>query len=153
MSVEEAKRMKRGAFLPAVLILPVAAMFGFDASKSQPMHFLMVFSVASCLAGAVVSISWYGARRRIAEFSKTRLTVEEAQLVWTSPLGETVLPFADIAKVDVQKVRGDVRSIHIMRRKGGQMILEGYESMDEIAATIAAMINGEVNLSDSWIGF
>ena len=152
MSAREALRIKRGAFLPALLILPMAAMFGFDRSKSQPMHFLMVFSVALCLAAAVVTISRYGAKRRIAEFSKTRLKITEKEIQWSSTLGETVLPFAEIDGLRIHKVRGDVRSITLTRNGGGQTVLEGYDSMNDIATRISAGVSTEADSSNSWFG-
>ena len=150
LSESEARRMRRGAFLPVVLILPMAAMFGFDKSKSQPAHFLMVFSVAIVIAAIVVSIGWYGAKRRIDEFSRTMLTITLGQLVWKSSLGRTELAMHDIAAVTIQKVRGKVRSVSLARSTGGRTLLEGYADMDVIAKKITSNVSCKVASTNTW---
>ena len=150
MSEEEARRMRRGVFLPALLILPMAAMFGFDQSKSQPMHFLMVFSVALGIAAAVVSISWYGAKRRIDEFSRTTLMFAGDGLVWESALGRSELKLSDVTAVSIQKTRGAVRSI-ALTRTGTTTTLEGYNSMEVIAGWLEERLICPISTTNSWL--
>ncbi len=150
-SAAEATRMRRGAFLPALLILPMAAMFGFDESKSQPMHFLMIFAMASGLAAVVVSISWYGAKRRIDELSRMTLKVAADHLTWDSSLGETVIPFADVTAISINKVRGAVRTVTLMRRDGRKYTIEYFQKMDTIADQLAQIKNAEIVTVNNWL--
>ncbi len=147
----EATRMRRGAFLPALLILPMAAMFGFDQSKSQPMHFLMIFAMASGLAAVVVSISWYGAKRRIAEFSRMTLKVAADHLTWVSSLGETVIPFAEVTSISINKVRGVVRTVTLIRRDGRKYTIEGFQKMGTIADQLAQIKKAEITSANNWL--
>lgn len=142
--------MRRGAFLPVLLILPMAAMFGLDRSKSQPMHFLMVFSVALVIAAIVVSIGWYGAKRRIDEFSRTMLTITPGKLVWNSSLGRSELQLTEITAIMIQKVRGRVRSVSVTRSTGGRTILEGYADMDVIAEKLSSNVSCDVATTNTW---
>ncbi|MGI9204443.1 MAG: hypothetical protein ACR2Q3_10560 [Woeseiaceae bacterium] len=150
LSEAEARRMRRGAFLPVLLILPMAAMFGFDQSKSQPMHFLMVFSVAAVIATIVVSIGWYGAKRRIDEFSRTVLTITPDRLVWNSSLGQSELELGDIDAVSIIKVRGSVRSVSLVRSTGVRTLLEGYADMDVIAEKLSNYVNCDAVSTNAW---
>lgn len=142
--------MRRGAFLPVLLILPMAAMFGFDRSKSQPTHFLMVFAIASLIAAIVVSIGWYGAKRRIDEFSRTMLTITPEKLVWNSSLGRSELELADIVAVSIRKVRGHVRSVLLTRNAGANTVLEGYVNMDVIAHMLTSNVSCDVTTTNTW---
>ena len=150
LSDAEARRMRRGAFLPILLILPMAAMFGFDRSKSQPIHFLMVFSVATLIAAIVVSIGWYGAKRRIDEFSRTMLTITPDKLVWNSSLGRSELALGDIEAVLIRKVRGSVRSVSLTRGTGASTLLEGYADMDIIAENLTSRLSCDVTTTNTW---
>jgi hypothetical protein len=149
LSESEARRMRRGAFLPVLLILPMAAMFGLDKSKSQPMHFLMVFSVAVVIAAVVVSIGWYGARRRIDDFSRTTLTITADKLIWNSSLGQSELNLDGITNLSVRKVRGAVRSVVLSRSGGGQTTLEGYADMDVIAKRLCDNVTCEITSTNT----
>lgn len=151
LSESEARRMRRGAFLPVLVILPMAAMFGIDKSKSQPMHFLMVFSVAVVIAAIVVAIGWYGARRRIDEFSRTTLTITADKLIWNSSLGKSELDLDNITAVSIRKVRGAARSVTLIRHTGGKNLLEGYADMDVIAKRIAANTQCEATITNTWL--
>lgn len=144
--------MRRGAFLPILLILPMAAMFGLDSSKSQPMHFLMTFTIATIIAAVVVSVSRNGAKRRIAEFSRTSLVVADGEIVWTSGSRRTELNLADITKIDVQDTRGSVRTIVLSREGGVRTTLEGYERMNDLLARIIAHTDVKVTRSSRWLG-
>ena len=143
--------MRRGAFLPALLILPMAAMFGFDSSKSQPMHFLMIFAMACGLAAVVVSISWYGAKRRIDEFSRMTLEIASDHLTWASSLGETKIPFAEVKSVSISKVRGVARAVTVSRRDGKASTIEGFEKMDAIADHLAQIDEAEIDVVNNWL--
>lgn len=151
LSETEAGRMRRGAFLPVLLILPMAAMFGLDRSKSQPMHFLMVFSVAMLIAAIVVSIGWYGAKRRIDEFSRTILTIASDKLVWNSSLGQSELELGDIVAISIRKVRGSVRSVSLTRSTGARTLLEGYADMDVIAEKLTNNVSCDVTTTNTWL--
>lgn len=152
ISEAEARRMRRGAFLPILLILPMAAMFGLDASKSQPMHFLMTFTVAAIIGAVIVSVSWNGAKRRIAEFSRTSLAVVDGKIVWTAGSRRTELDLVDVIRIDVQDTRGSVRTIVLSREGGVRTTLEGYERMDDLLARILKHTDAEVIRSSRWLG-
>lgn len=130
ISDAEIRKTRRGAFLPALLILPIAAMFGLDSSKSQPMHFLMTLCVGIGFAAAVVSIGWYGAKRTISEYSRTSLTVADGKLIWKSGAGVTALDLSEIKSVDKHERRGNVQSITLDLIDGGQKRLQGYDRMN-----------------------
>ena len=103
--------MRRGAFLPLFLIVPLAAVYGLDASKSQPTHFLITILIGVVCAAVVVSISWHAANRRIAEFSKTVISIDNGRLMWTSGVGNSDLDLSTVNSVIVRQWRGTVRSI------------------------------------------
>lgn len=144
--------MRRGAFLPILLVLPMAAMFGLDKSKSQPMHFLMTFAIATGIAAVIVSVSWHGAKRRITEFSRTRLSIVDGKVVWTTGRRKTELNLNDVTKIDVQYARGSVRSIVLRRAGGVQTTLEGYERMDNLLERLCQHSDAEVTRTSRWLG-
>lgn len=115
------------------------------------MHFLMIFSVAVVIAAIVVAIGWYGAKRRIDEFSRTTLTITPDKLVWNSSLGRSELDLHDITTLSIRNVRGGVRSVALTRSGGRQTTLEGYADMDVIAKTIADNAKCEVSITNSWL--
>jgi len=148
----EARRMRRGAFLPIALIVPMAAMFGLDASKSQPMHFLMTFAVATGVAAIVVSMGWAGAKRRIAEFAAIRLSVEGGKIVWSTASRRTELDLHDVTKIEVLEIRGAVRTITLVRTNRARTTLEGYERMSELVDEVCAQTDVEVVRISRWMG-
>ena len=135
--------MRRGAFLPAVLIVPLATMYGLDSSKSQPMHFLITFIIGLVCAAVVDSISRSAAERRIRELSKTTLNVGDGKLVWTSGMGETELGLDAISKVTVRQGRGSVRSITLTLDTGRNIELQGYKEMNDLLASLRAHVKSE----------
>ena len=144
--------MRRGAFLPILLIFPMAAMFGLDSSKSQPMHFLMTFMVATGIAAVIVSVSWHGAKRRIAEFSKTRLSIVDGSILWTMGSRRTQLKLADVTRIDVQESGGSVRSIVLARTGGARTTLEGYERMNDLLEILEQNSDAEIKRTTRWLG-
>jgi len=129
ISDAEIGKTRRGAFLPALLILPIAALFGLDSSKSQPMHFLMTFSIGILFAAAVVSIGWFGAQKRIAEYRKTSLTIADGKLIWRSGIGQSELDLSMVESVARRGGRGDVSVITLTLADGSRKTLEGYDRM------------------------
>lgn len=152
LSEAEARRMRRGAFLPILLILPLAAMFGLDSSKSQPLHFLMTFTVALVIGAVIVSVSWHGARRRIAEFSRTSLSVTDGKIVWTTGSRRTELSLGEVTKIDAQGSRNSVRSIVLWRAGGTRTTLEGYERMNDLLELLRRQADVEITRSIRWLG-
>lgn len=152
LSEAEARRLRRGAFLPVVLIVPVALIFGLESSKPQPMHFLMTFAVATGIGAVVVSIGWYGAQRRIAEFSRTRLSIEDGRMVWTFGARKTELNLDEVKKIDVAETRGSVRSIVLYRAGGMRTTLEGYGHMNEMLDRLCQYSQAEVVRTSRWMG-
>lgn len=144
--------MRRGAFLPIVLIVPMAAMFGLDSSKSQPMHFLMTFAVATGIAVIIVSMGWAGAKRRIAECSAIRLSIEEGKVVWTTASRRTELDLNEVIKIEVLENRGMVRTIALVRSNRARTTLEGYEGMNELLAELCRHTDVEVARTSRWMG-
>ena len=152
LSESEARRMRRGAFLPILLIFPMAAMFGLDSSKSQPMHFLMTFTIATGIAAVIVSVSWHGAKRRIAEFSRTELSIADGNVVWTTGSRQTELMLSDVTKIDVQESGGSVRSIILRRAGGARTMLEGYERMNDLLEILRQHSDAEITRTSRWLG-
>jgi len=152
LSEAEARRLRRGAFLPIVLIVPVAFMFGLESGKPQPMHFLMTFAVATGIAAVVVSISWYGAQRRIAEFSRTRLSIEDGRMVWAVGTRRTELNLDEVTKIDVSEIRGTVRNIVLHRAGGMRTTLEGYGNMNEMLSRLRRYSQADVVRTSRWLG-
>lgn len=150
-SEAEARRMRRGAFLPILLVAPLALMFGLDKSKSQPMHLLMTFVIASGIAGVIVSIGWYGAKRRITEFSHIILTITDNRLVWSTGASRTEFNLDQVTMIDVQNIRGSVRSIVLRRSDGTKRTLEGYERMDDLLQRICNASSADVTRSSRWL--
>lgn len=152
LSDSEARRMRRGAFLPILLILPLAAMFGLDSSKSQPMHFLATFIVAAVIGAVIVLVSWHGARRRIAEFSRTKLSIVDGKIVWSIGNRKTELNLQEVAKIDVQETRSEVRAIALRRIGGTTTTLEGYADMNELLDDLCQNIDVEISRTVRWLG-
>ncbi len=130
ISAEEINKTRRAPFLPVLLILAMAAMFGFDASKSQPLHFLMVFFVAILFSIAVVSIGLHGARRQVDEYKKCRLTIGADSITWSAAGGDTTLSRSTIISATATIARGKVRVIQLSLADGSQRTLEAYDDMD-----------------------
>lgn len=143
--------MRRGAFLPILLIVPMALMFGLDSSKSQPMHLMMTLTVATVIAAIVVSISWYGTKRRIAEFSLTTLALEDGNIVWTIGTRRTELSLKEVTKIDVQETRGTVRAIVLSRAGGTRTTLEGYERMNDLLDCLCRHTDAEITRTARWL--
>lgn len=152
LSESEARRMRRGAFLPILLIVPLAAMFGLDSSKSQPVHLLMTMTVASVIGAIIVSVSWHGAKRRIAEFSRTSLSIADGRIVWTTGNRQTELALAEITRIDVQGSRKAVRTITLRRSGGSTTMLEGYARMDDLLHLLSQQVDVEVTRTGKWLG-
>jgi hypothetical protein len=152
LSDSEARRMRRGAFLPILIIVPMAAMFGLDSSKSQPMHFLMTFAVATVIGAIIVSVSWHGAKRRIAEFSRTRLAIVDGKIIWTTGNRQTELNLQEVTKIDVQETRSEVRAIALRRASGTTTTLEGYERMNELLDDLCRQVDVETSRTVRWLG-
>jgi hypothetical protein len=152
LSESEARRMRRGAFLPILLIVPMAAMFGLDSSKSQPMHLLMTITVACVIGAVIVSVSWHGATRRIAEFSRTSLSVVNGKIVWATGNRQTELALADVTRIDVHGSRKEVRTIALRRSDGSTTTLEGYARMDDLLQLLSQQTDVEVTRTIRWLG-
>lgn len=152
LSEAEARRMRRGAFLPILLIAPLAAMFGLDSSKSQPLHFLMTVIVAAIIAAVIVSVSWNGAKRRIAEFSRTHLSIVDRKIIWTTGNRQTELNLQEVTKIDVQETRSEVRTIALLRSGGTTTTLEGYERMNELLDELCQQVDVKVIRTKRWLG-
>lgn len=144
--------MRRGAFLPILLIMPMAAMFGLDSSKSQPMHFLMTFAVAAVIGAVIVSVSWHGAKRRIAEFSRTKLSVASGKIIWVTGNRQTEINLDEVIKIDVQETRREVRTIALRRAGGMTTTLEGYGDMHELLDDICEQVDVDVSRTVRWLG-
>jgi len=152
LSKSEARRMRRGAFLPILLIAPMTAMFGLDKSKPQPMHFLMTLTVAFIIGAVIVTVSWHAAKRRIAEFAATSLSIRNGKLVWTTGAHDTELSLREVTKIDVQGTRKSVRTIVLRRANGAATTLEGYERMNELLDSLCQQVDVEVTRTYRWLG-
>ena len=130
--VTESRRMRRGAFLPAVLIVPLATMYGLDSSKSQPTHFLITLLIGLVCAAVVVAISRSAVDRRIRDLSKTSLTSGDDRLIWKSGMGQSELDLDTVSRAIVRQRRGSVRSITLKLDNGRSVELQSYTRMDDL---------------------
>jgi len=145
LSDEEARKIRRGAFLPLFLILPLAVMFGLDPSKSQPTHFIITFLIGVVCAAVVVSIGRHAAKGRIAEFSKTSATIGDGKLVLTSGMGQSDLDLGTVASVAVQQKKDIVRSVIVKFADGRRVVLQGYADMNALLKALRLNVpNGVV---------
>lgn len=152
-SEAEGRRMRRGAFLPLLVILPLAAMFAFDDSKSQPAHFLLTFGMGIVFGTIVVLISRAGANNRIAQMSKTELTVTDGKLVWRSNLGQTELALNTVTGMEIHCRGRQTRSILLKLQNGSRTQLDGYVAMDRLAATLRKQVTPTVVTQKGWLHF
>lgn len=152
-SEAEGRKMRRGAFLPLLVILPLAAMFAFDDSKSQPSHFLLTFGIGIVFGTIVVLISRAGANNRIAQMSNTALIVADGKLVWRSGLGLTELALEKVAELEIQRRGSQTRSIVLKLQDGSRTQLDGYDAMDRLAATLRKQISSSVVTQRGWLHF
>jgi len=143
--------MRRGAILPLFLILPLAAMFGLDPSKSQPSHFLITFAIGVVFAAVFVSISWSGVKKRVDELSRISLSVVDDKLVWKSGLGQSELLLSKVTKVIVQERRGSIRSIVLKLDDGSRSKIEGYDRMDILAKILGRHLSSQIFETRKWL--
>jgi len=149
----EAGRMRRAAFLPAVLIVPLATMYGLDSSKSQPTHFLITFVIGLVCAAVVVAISRSAVSRRIDELSRTTVEVGDGKLVWKSGMGETGVDLATVAGMVVRKKSNSVQAIALTLDNGRSLELQGYEHMDDLLVRLRVYVPDDVIEFKKWFQF
>ena len=145
-----ARRIRRGAILPLFLIVPLATIYGLDPSKSQPMHFLITFTIGVVCAGVVVSISWQAAKKRIAELSRTSLAIGEGKLVWTTSMGKSNLDLEAVTAVVIQRNRGSVRLLTLTFSDGHRVELDGLEDMEGLLNCLNTQIRSELFETKKW---
>jgi len=146
----EARRIRRGAILPLFLIVPFATMFGLDPSKSQPMHFLITFTIGVVCGGVVVLISWHAAKRRISELSRTLLTIGNGKLAWTSSMGTSDLDLGTVSSIVVRRRGRTVRSLALTFSDGRHVDLEGLEDMQGLLDILGSQIPVELFETKKW---
>ena len=149
-SEAEARKLRRGAFLPILVILPIAAMFGADSSKHQPTHFLLTFGIGIVCAAVIVLISRAAARRRIESMSRITLIVGGGKLVWESPIGKSELFLRNVTEIAIRERRGRVRVVTLKSDDGTQSRLEGYESMGELAKNLSRQSDPDCTVKRGW---
>ena len=111
-------------------------MYGLDPSKSQPFHFLITFLIGVVCAAVVVSISWNAAKRRLADFSKTSLTIGDGKLILMSGMGRSDLDLGAVTSVIVRQNRNTVRSVVLKFSDGRRVELQGYSEMNALLSTL-----------------
>jgi hypothetical protein len=111
-------------------------MYGLDPSKSQPSHFLITFLIGVICAAVVVSISWNAAKRRIAEFSNTSVTIDDGKLILMSGMGQSDLDLGTVTAVIVRQNRHSVRSVVLNFSDGRRVELQGYSEMNALLSTL-----------------
>jgi hypothetical protein len=149
-SEAEARKLRRGAFLPILVILPIAAMFGADSSKHQPTHFLLTFGIGIICAAVIVLISSAAARKRAEAMSRVTLSVGDGNLVWESPIGKSELYLRNVTEIAIRERRGRVRVVTLKSDDGTQSRLEGYENMDELARNLSRQSNPDCTVKRGW---
>ena len=152
-SASAATRIRRGAILPAFLIVPLATMYALDQSKSQPTHFLITFTIGVVCAGVVVAISRQAAKRRIAELSKTSLAIGNGMLEWTSSMGKSDLDLGKVTTVVIRRWRQSVRSLSLVFSDGRRVELEGLEDMEGLLRRLKSEIRDELFEVRKWHQF
>jgi hypothetical protein len=135
-SSAEAQRMRRGAFLVPVLVLPFAAIFALDSSKSQPAHFLLVMSIAIVLCVVVVAISLAGARAQVRHAASATLAIESGRLVWVSDSATVEMRFDEIETIEAFRRRGSVYRVVLTLSNGAERKIEGLDDMQGFHDTI-----------------
>jgi hypothetical protein len=134
--ISEAKRMRLGTFLFPVLVLPFAAIFALDSSKSQPTHFLLVMSIAVLLCMVVVAIGLAGANAQIRHAESASLTIEADRLVWSSNTGTAETRFDEIRSIESIRRRGIVYRVVLTLSNGTKQRIEGLDDMQGFDASI-----------------
>lgn len=152
-SEAESRKLRRGAFLPLLVILPMAAMFAFDDSKSQPSHFLLTFGMGLVFGTVIVLIGRAGANNRIAQLSNTELSVEENRLIWRSNLGKTELLLSDVVELRIHRRGRKTRTIRLKLQNGSTTQLEGYDEMDRLAEVLGKQVTSCVVTQRGWLHF
>lgn len=146
-----AGKMRRAAFVPLLLILPIAAMFGADPSKSQPMHFLMSFGMGVVCGGIIVLMSWTAINRRIAHLSGLRLSLVPGKIVWTSAIGESTVDLDRIRDVRIRQRRGNARTIVLTLEDGSRARIEGFLGMNELCEALTGRLPPGSSVRRSWM--
>ena len=149
-SEAEARKMRVGAFLPLLLILPIAASFGLDSSKSQPSHFLITFGIGIAFATLFVSMSWAGVKGRIEQLSNTTLSITDQNIVWQFAAGRTELSWENISEVIINERVGVVRSIVLKLSDGGQSTIEGFDRMDVLVSCLQEYSGSHRFITKKW---
>lgn len=129
--------MRLGACLFPVLVLPFAAIFALDSSKSQPTHFLLVMSIALLLCAIAVAIGLAGANAQIRHAASTTLAIEADQLVWSSNSGTVETRFDDIKATQAARRRGIVYAVVLTLSSGKVQRVEGLDDMPGFYETLA----------------
>jgi hypothetical protein len=131
LSTTEAKRMRLGTYLFPVLVLPFAAIFALDSSKSQPAHFLLVMSIAVLLCAIVVAIGLAGASAQMRHAASTSLTIERDRLVWVSDAGTVETRFDEIENIKAFRRREIVHRVVVTLASGAEKRVEGLDDMQK----------------------
>lgn len=134
--------MRRGAFLFPVLVLPFAAIFALDSSKSQPTHFLLVMSIAVMLCIVVVAISLAGARAQIRHAASATLAIEPDRLVWSGNSGTVETRIDEINSINVFRRRGSVYRVVLALSNGAERKIEGLDDMQGFHETLVRVRSG-----------
>jgi len=150
-SEAEARKMRVGAFLPLFLILPIAASFGLDSSKSQPSHFVITFSIGLAFAALFVSMARAGVRGRIDQLSNSTISITGEKIVWQFGSGHTETFLDQISEVIVQQRWGAVKSIVIKLTDGNHSRIEGYERMDTLVECLRDLLDSPVFSTKKWM--
>jgi hypothetical protein len=143
-SEAEARRMRRGVFMFPLIVLPFVAVFGLDASKSQPTHFIIMLLIGIVMCVVLGGILWFGVRAQIANSRQTLLTILPDRLSWTSDIGQSELFFNEVVAVTAKMRFGQIRSLVLRLSDKSARRLEGYEHMDELLVCLKCHMNAEI---------
>ncbi len=149
-SEAEARKMRLGAYLPLVLILPIAASFGMDSSKSQPSHFLITFGIGVAFAVLFVSISRAGVRGRIEQLSNTTISITDDEIAWQFGSACSELRLDDVSEVIIQQRWGAIKSVILILENGKQSRIEGYERMDVLIMCLRKRLDSRQFTTKKW---
>jgi hypothetical protein len=127
-----------------LLVLPFAAIFALDSSKSQPVHFIIVMSIAILVSSIFVAISRAGASAQIRASSDSSLSISSDRLIWTSNIGQSEVPFNKITSITATRRRGKVGAVVVQASNGTVSRIEGYDNMDVLHAAMVSHLPPDV---------
>jgi hypothetical protein len=144
ISEAETRRMRRGALLFPVLVLPFVLVLGLDQSKSQPAHFLIILAIGTLASVVLIAIARAGVLAQIETARSTTLRVSADRLTWSGPAGRSELMLSSVRSVRVATRFGNVRAIRLHSSNSQTTTLQGYERMNALLMLLRTHLKPEL---------